>query len=112
MTTITGYKQDHKGSYISKDPNAQLVYQMDWTTDWMPTGDSLASVSYAVETISGDANPLEIESEGISGDGSLTYVELSGGSDKNVYTVTCNITTTDGITDSRRFRIKCEERYA
>jgi len=110
MTTITGYKQDHKGSYISKDPNAQLVYQMDWTTDWMPTGDQLSTVNYTVETISGDANPVVIESSGIQG--GLAYVELSGGSDKNVYTVTCNITTNDGITDSRRFRIKCEERYA
>lgn len=110
MTTITGYKQDHKGSYIPKDPNAQLVYQIDWTTEWMPTGDSLDSVSYTVETITGDTNPLAIESQGIQG--GLTYVELSGGSDKNVYTVTCNIVTQDGITDTRRFRIKCEERYA
>ena len=109
MTTITGYKQDHKGSYISKDPNAQLVYQMDWTTDWMPTGDSLASVSYDIETISGDATPLAEESSGIQ-DG-IAYVELSGGTARNTYTVTCNIVTNDGITDSRRFRIKCEERY-
>lgn len=112
MTTITGYKQDHKGSYIAKDPNAQLVYQIDWATDWMPAGDELSTVSYTVETISGDTNPLAIESQGITSDKVLTYVELSGGSDKNVYTVTCNITTVDGITDSRRFRIKCEERYA
>lgn len=109
MTTITGYKQDHKGSYIAKDPNAQLVYQMDWTTEWMPTGDSLASVSYTVETITGDANPLAIESSGIQS--GVAYVELSGGTANNVYTVTCNIVTNDGITDSRRFRIKCEERY-
>jgi hypothetical protein len=112
MTTITGYKQDHKGSYISKDPAAQLVYQMDWTTDWMPDSDQLASAVYTVETITGDSAPLAIESSGITGDGLLAYVELSGGSDKNIYTVTCTITTVDGITEARRFRIKCEERFA
>lgn len=111
MATITtGYKQDHKGSYIEKDPNAQLVYTIDWGAEWLSTGDELNQVSYTLETIQGDSNPLEIVSQGIQDNKS--YVELKNGSHKNVYTVTCEITTKDNNTDLRRFRIKCEERYA
>lgn len=109
MTTRTGYKQDVKGSWISKDPNAQLVYSMDWGTEWLPTGDALATVSYAVSSVANDAAPLVIESSGIQG--GLTYVELSGGTHGEIYTVTATITTTDSNTDVRRFRIKVEDRY-
>ena len=111
MTIKTGYKQDIKGSYILKDPDSQLVYSMDWGTEWLPEGDALATVSYAVEAITGDTNPLAIESQGIQALEQLTYVELSGGSARNIYTVTVTITTTDSNTDVRRFRIKCEDRF-
>jgi len=109
-TIITGYKQDHKGSYIEKDPNAQLVYTIDWGAEWLSTGDALSQVSYSVEQIAEDSNPLVIVSQGIQDN--LSYVELSGGSDREIYTVTATITTTDNNTDTRRFRILCEERYA
>lgn len=109
MTTKTGYKQDYKGSYIPKDPDSQLIYSIDWATEWLPTGDSLASASYTVETIDGDSSPLTKESSGIQG--GISYVELSGGTAGEIYTVTCTITTTDSNTDVRRFRVKVEDRY-
>jgi len=111
MTIKTGYKQDLKGSYISKDPASQLVYSLDWGTEWLSEGDALATVSYTVEAIPGDTNPLVIESQGIQAGPQLTYVELSDGTAGNIYTVTATITTTDSNIDARRFRVKCEERY-
>lgn len=109
MSTITGYKKDTIGSWIAKDPSAQLVYSMEWN-EWLATGQNLASVSYSLSTISGDASPLTNESSGISG--TQTYVELSGGTAGELYTVTATITTDDGATDRRAFRVKVDARYA
>lgn len=110
MTTKTGYKQDVKGSWIPKDPGATLVYSMDWGSEWLATGNTIATSSYAVSTITGDTAPLVIVSQGIQG-GNVTYVELSGGKAGELYTVTCTVTTSDSDIDKRRFRIKVEDRY-
>lgn len=108
MATITGYKKDTEGSWIDKDPSAQLVYNMEWN-QWLATGQSLASTSYAVSTVSGDASPLTNEGSGISG--TQTYIELSGGTAGEIYTVTATITTDDGATDRRAFKVKVDNRY-
>jgi hypothetical protein len=110
MTYKTGYKQDVKGSWIPKDPEAQLVYSMDWGTEWLSQGNSVSSVVYTVSTVAGDTAPLTIESSGVQG-GTVTYVELSGGTPNEIYTVTSTITTSDSDVDARRFRVKVEDRY-
>jgi hypothetical protein len=111
MSTITGYKQDQQGTWIAKDPEAQLVYSMDWT-EWLSTGQTVASVNYTENSRVNDTAPLEIESEGVGNQGTLTYVELSGGAVGKVYTVTAEITTDDGSIDRRAFRVKIENRSA
>ena len=109
MSTITGYKRDTVGSWIAKDPQAQLVYSMEWN-QWLATGQSLAGVTYTVSTISGDSAPLTKVSSGISG--TQTYCELSGGTAGELYTVTASITTDDGSLDRRSFRVKVDNRSA
>jgi hypothetical protein len=109
MSTITGYKKDTVGSYIEKDPSARLVYSMDWS-EWLPVGDTLATASYAISTITGDTAPIVRQSQGVSG-GTVSYVELSGGTAKEIYTVTATITTVDGNTDRRAFRLKVINRF-
>lgn len=109
MSTITGYKKDTVGTYIDKDPGARLVYSMDWS-EWLPTGDTVSTVTYTISTISGDATPIVKHTEGVEG-GTVSFVELSGGTAKEIYTVTANITTVDGNTDVRRFRLKVNQRY-
>lgn len=109
MTVKTGFKQDLKGSWISKDPSAKLVYAVDWASRWLPQGASIQSAAFTVEQIANDPSPLVIHTQGTQ-DG-VAYVELSGGSVNSVYTVTCAIVTDDEATDSRRFQIRCEERY-
>lgn len=108
MSTITGYKQDTQGSWIAKDPEAQLVYSMDWS-EWLSTGQTITAVNYTENSRVNDTAPLVIESEGVQG-GSLTYCELSGGAVGKVYTVTAAITTDDGAIDRRNFRVKIENR--
>lgn len=112
MTTLqrTGYQQDNQGSWISKDPEAQLIYSLDWS-QWLPTGDSLASVVYSLQVRANDPAPLIKNTEGVQS-GTISYVELSGGQVGKIYTVTAEVTTTDGNIDRRNFRVKVENRSA
>jgi hypothetical protein len=111
MISQTGYLQDAQGSWISKDPQAQLIYSMDWT-EWLMAGDSLASASYALQVRANDPAPLVKESDGFNAGAGITYVELSGGQVGKVYTITATITTTLGSEDRRSFRVKVENRTA
>jgi hypothetical protein len=109
MSTITGYKKDTVGAYIDKDPGARLIYSMDWS-EWLPESDTLATASYDISTITGDTAAIVKHSQGVEG-GTVSYVELSGGSAKEIYTVTATVTTADGNTDKRRFRLKVNDRF-
>lgn len=111
MSTITGYQQDTNGTWIPKDPEAKLVYSMDWS-QWLATGQTVVSVNYTENSRVNDTAPLVIESEGVTDAGLTTYAEISGGAVNKIYTVTAEITTDDGAVDRRNFRIKIENRSA
>ena len=111
MSTITGYRQDQQGTWIPKDPEAKLVYSMDWS-EWLSTGQTLATVTYTENSRVNDTAPLVIESSGITDAGTKTYAEISGGAVGKVYTVTAEITCDDGSQDRRAFKIKIENRMA
>jgi uncharacterized protein YndB with AHSA1/START domain len=111
MSTITGYKQDQQGTYISKDPVARLVYTMDWS-EWLATGQTITAVDYTENSRVNDTAPLIIQSEGVANAGKFTYCELRGGAVGKVYTVTAEITTDNGAKDRRSFRVKVENRSA
>ena len=108
MATITGYKQDQQGAWIPKDPNARLVYSMDWS-EWLAQGQTIVTVNYTENSRVNDTAPLVIETEGVQG-GTVTYAEISGGAVGKIYTVTAEITTDDSSVDRRHFRIKVENR--
>ena len=111
MTQLTGYKQDREGVYIVKDPEATLDYSLDWA-DWMPASDRIATSNWTIETLAGDLNPLvEVETL-LAGLTSRTTIFLSGGSVNRNYRVTNTITTDDGRTDERYFRIFVRDRSA
>jgi hypothetical protein len=107
MATLTGYLRDNKGIYIDKDPNATLDYTLDWG-DYTQAGDALATASWSTSAISGDAAPLTIGVASTNND--KATVLISGGTAGNIYTVTCAITTTDGLIDRRAFRISVKVR--
>jgi|SRR5210317_288236 len=108
-TNRTGFLQTADHLVITKDTEAQLTYTFDWS-EWLPTGDGLATVEYQAAARRNDPTPLTIVTSGISGDN--TYVEVSGGASNKVYIVTAKITTDDGIVDRRNFRINVEDRSA
>lgn len=105
----SGYQQTTQGLQIEKDTEAQLVYTFEWS-DYLPTGDSLSTVTYTITARANDPDPLAIVSQGIQG--TKTYVELSNGQEGKSYVVTAQITTTDGIIDRRYFRVKVLARSA
>ena len=107
--TLTGFKQDRVGVYIEKDPYAVLDYSLDFK-NWMPSGDHIASRTVTVETISGDASPLAVDSTSAT-DYVVTGL-LSGGTAGNIYNVEYKIVTNNGKRDSRNIRIKVLERQA
>jgi len=107
MANLTGYLKDNQGIYIRKDPIANIVYALDWI-DYLKSGDGLASVTASISTITGDATPLRFPTNagtdvGISG--TKTQIRLSGGTVGKSYTIRITITTTDGDTDTRQFRV-------
>jgi hypothetical protein len=106
--TTTGYQKDVQGHWIEKDPEAKLIYSMDWS-DWLLANDQITSVQYTV-TPSAGANDIDIEDSGQQL-GYLTYCELSKGVHGETYTVAAKVTTADGRIDTRRFRIKCKNRF-
>jgi len=105
----TGFYQTIQGLTIQKDTEAQLFYTFDWV-DWLPDGDSLATVNYTITARANDPDPLERESQGING--TKTFVELSNGQEGKTYIVTCAITTSQGLIDRRNFRVKVLARSA
>jgi hypothetical protein len=111
MSTITGYKQDTQGAWIAKDPEARLVYTMDWT-EWLSVGQTITAVDYTHNSRANDADPIIINAEGITDSGRKTYAEISGGSDGKTYIITAQITTDDSAVDRRSFKILVQKRYA
>ena len=109
MPSLTGYKIDQVGTYIDKDPYAVLDYTLDFT-NWMPTGDTISTITVTAETISGDSAPLTIDSS--TNNDYLATAYISGGTSGNIYNVEYKIDTTNGLKDSRNIRIKILERQA
>jgi hypothetical protein len=107
----TGFQLTNTGLVIDKDPQAQMIYTLDWS-DWLETGDSIASATWTAAARRNDPTPLVIEDSGITGESTQTYVELSGGQADKTYIVTVKITTTNGVIDRRNFRVNVLDRSA
>ena len=103
----TGFEIINQQLWVTKDPEAQLVYTLDWT-DWLGT-DSIASAVFTVNARVNDPEPLLKVSSGIS-DGTKTYIELSSGQLNKSYLVTIKITTDNGSIDARSFHVKIAQK--
>lgn len=108
-TARSGFTQTIQGLTINKDTEAQLIYTFEWN-QWLPTGDSISTAVYSITARANDPDPLAIHTQGVQG--TKTYVELKEGQEGKVYTVTCKITTANGLIDRRNFRVKVLARSA
>ena len=107
MATLTGFRADRDGAFIDKDTEAVLDYSVNWT-DWMPSGDSINSSTFTIAAISGDSDPLTVDSSAVSG--TTCTAVISGGTAGNIYTVSNKIVTNNNITERRHFRISVKAR--
>ena len=109
--TQTGFKKDVTGTYIVKDPDAQIAYTIDWS-QWLATSDTIVSSSWTISTVTGDgANVLVKSSDGIVTLDTHTFIEVNKGTSGNTYVVKNTVITDGGTTDVRRFRIRVLDRY-
>jgi hypothetical protein len=84
---------------FEKVPAAKLDFQMSWVP-WLDDGDAVATANWTASagiTISSSPAP--------SLTANVATVWLEGGTEGNVYTLTCSITTTGGRSDARTFAI-------
>ena len=88
--------KDHK-----KDPDAVLDWIFDWN-DWLGETENISSATFIVDpgiTVTDDSNTQK-----------TATVWLSGGTEGQVYRVTCRVTTSEGRTDDRSFTLRCTNR--
>lgn len=93
---------------FTKDPDARLDYTIKWAA-WLPSGDTIASVSWAV---SGGDGLLTVGS-GLYAptvSGSSATVWLESGTAGMDYAVRARITTTAGRIDDRSVTVRVRER--
>jgi hypothetical protein len=105
----TGFEATSYGLNIAKDPSAVLTYTLDWGTNWLETGDGIATQSVSVAARSNDPDPVTVAGSGIVDN--KTYARLSGGVSGKQYTVTTTVTTNNGLVDSRAYKVYVENRY-
>ena len=113
MASLTGFKKDNQGAFIEKHPSANIKYALDFT-DYVTSGDAIASATVAIEAIAGDASPLALPTDAatdVAIANNLVSVRLSGGTSGNVYNVDVTIVTANADTDVRRFRIVVGDKH-
>lgn len=110
MAVRSGFEQTIQGLQIQKDTEAVLTYTFDWS-EWLPQGDSIASVDYEVSARANDPDPLVKVTSGVES-GTKTYIKLQDGQEGKIYTVYAKVTTADGLIDRRNFRVKVLARSA
>lgn len=113
MANLTGFKRDNDGLYIEKDPASNIQYGLDFT-DYLNSGDTVTAATTTLEAITGDLAPLAFPTNSatdvyITG-GNLVNIRVEGGTVDNIYTVKTTITTQQGDTDARSFRIIIKEK--
>lgn len=85
---------------ISKDPNARLDWQIDWSSA-LVTGDSISSSAWTV--------PSGLTKYAESNTSTATTVWLDGGTAGQVYAVVNRVTTANGAIDDRTLQVVIEE---
>jgi hypothetical protein len=91
--------KDHK-----KDPDATLDWIFDWNP-WLGEFETITNAQFIVDPgISID--PVK----GTNFTQKTATVWLTGGTEGQVYKVTCRITTSEGRTDDRSFTLRCTNR--
>jgi len=104
---LTGFLKDSQGIFYTKDPDANITLALDFV-DYLQTGDSLSTATVTLGTIANDASPLAFPTSQIANtsiSGTKVIFRVHQGTANKIYPVQVTITTANGDTDSRHFRI-------
>lgn len=88
--------KDHK-----KDPDATLDWIFDWNL-WLGETETISAAEFIVDP--------GITVENSSNTQKTATVWLSGGTEGQVYRITCRVTTNEGRIDDRSFTLRCTNR--
>lgn len=102
MASTTGFERDNTGAFIRKGPLEVMDYTIDFT-NFLTGGDLIDTHTFTADT------GITVDSSSKAANEKSVSVVLSGGTAGTAYTIKCTITTDNGLTVVRRFRIKCEE---
>ena len=91
---------------LLKDPEATLVYGVDWDSDYLRGQDALTASGWRVEP--DEAGGISIADATFDAAGSS--VTLGGGIAGQLYRLINTVTTSLGRTDARSFTVRVEKR--
>lgn len=94
-----------------KDPDEVLDYRIAWG-DWLQLGESISSRQWITDgnfTIDSNSQ-VDEEAIGLKTYTDIEVVWLSGGLDNTTGLITCRVTTNQGRTADRSFRLRCQTR--
>lgn len=94
------------GQYPTKDPNAVLDYQTNWTT-WLAEDETIATSEWIIELPDEDAAPLTKNSA--TNSTNTATIWLSGGTLGVTYVVVNRITTNQGRIEDRTKYVTIEQ---
>ncbi len=91
-----------------KDPNALIDYAIDWSADYLASGEQITASSWFILP-QGAVGDLSVDHSLAPVTGVVT-VFVTGGIAGKLYRVTNRITTNQGRTDERSITIRIEEK--
>ena len=99
-----------------KDPDAVVKLQIVWT-DWLADGDTISTSTWSVKANESPVSSI-VDSSSIDADTTVspnvasrwTSAVVSGGTEGIVYTLTNQVTDSNGYVDDRSYSIRCVER--
>ena len=92
-------------TYLLKDPDAMLDYQVDWGSQYL-FGDALAASSWSVSPVEdGGVSVVGSESDLL-----VATVKVGGGRAGQLYRLTNHVVTASGLEDSRSIILRVEQR--
>lgn len=93
-------RKDSGGAFwAEQDSSANIDYSIDWS-DWLASGDTIASSSWTVD----DGSPVALTNATVSG-GSITTVWIACAEPGRFYSIKNFVSSTDGYSDARYLRI-------
>lgn len=92
-------------AYRLQDPDETLHYSIDWDDGWLPSGETIASATWAITPTGPTVTDL-----GEDGTATISSAEVSGLTRGTVYRLTNTVTSSGGEIGERSLVIRCDHR--